>query len=189
MLLRLLLVFSLLWPATAASQATSSGTASDKTELAVIAAAIDSLYGRGRLVIRARSDVLSSAGLRSALSRLSLPSDLIDDFVQRNANSVDLLGLTPFIRPRASIDFISADSLAKLPRGNPDLFWRAFYELFPGSGGLINTSRPGIDAAGRLAVLLIGQGCGGRCGEWGCAILRNDGDRWRLERFVVWSVS
>jgi len=50
-------------------------------------------------------------------------------------------------------------------------------------------SLPGIDAAGKNAIVLIGRACGGLCGSWGYATLHKDGDRWRVERFVVNRVS
>ena len=157
-------------------------------ELAVIAAAIDSLYVRdpraaaSRIVIDARTAARTPELARAELQYVPVSRELSDDFVRRNEASAELNGLATLMHD-VTIDFARADSLLRLPHDNPDDLWAKFYQRFPGSKGLINVSRPGI--AGANAFLLIGRGCGGRCGAWGYATLRKDGGRWRLERFVI----
>lgn len=170
----------------------SSETRSDE-ELNIIAAAIDSLYvrgdpTRGGVVIASPTAAVAVDVARKQLEEV--PADAVQrvDFVRRNLASLDLQPLSKLAPAALALAFLTADA-PPLPRDNPDVFWQAFYARFPGAGGLITVSRPAIDATGTRAVLLIGRGCGGLCGNWGYATLRKDGDRWRVERYVSTRVS
>jgi hypothetical protein len=63
------------------------------------------------------------------------------------------------------------------------LFWRAFYQRFPRSQGLVTFSRVGFNAARTQAVVLVTRGCGGLCGMGNVVLLdRDPAGRWRVVR-------
>jgi hypothetical protein len=82
------------------------------------------------------------------------------DMGRRNTVSVDIRSVARLLGRGTPISFVRGDSLRRLPRRDPDQFWRAFYTVFPGSKGLVTVSRPGISADGRRAVIGIGISCG-----------------------------
>jgi hypothetical protein len=176
-----------------ASPSASPITAGD--ERAIIAAAIDSLYAKtmtmpgGTVAIEATTKtILPSAveEIRSSMPLLDVKSsEVVGDFMQRNAVSCDLRELLRDSPLASRVVFLTADSLARFGEGGPIAYWRALEDRYPASGGLVTVSRPGVNPSGSRAILYIGRGCGVRCGAWGYASLRKENGRWKIERYVI----
>lgn len=162
------------------------------TELAIIAAAIDSLYmrnGAARIVVVPRTAVLRGNALRDDVIRLGVSREAADEIARRDTVSVDIRGFASLVTSRIPVSFVDSNSVHKGAGRDPDAYWKAFFAAFPGAKGIITVSRPGISADGQNAVLRIGMGCGGRCGAWGYALLRRTGEHWHVTRFVIERVS
>jgi hypothetical protein len=110
------------------------------------------------------------------------------DFLERSRSRVGLDARA--FKARGRVELVSNAALAALDQSvssNPNTYWRAFYERFPGSTGSISFSRPGYDSTRTHALLNYTHGCGGRCGDGGYVLLeRRDGKWVVLRRVVTW---
>ncbi|HET7459690.1 MAG TPA: hypothetical protein VFJ82_00525 [Longimicrobium sp.] len=156
----------------------ASGLAAEDTVWAVV---LDSLYVVERtrqLVVYDRTDSLASIGTIPGIE-----SATVHDFWSR---SRETRGVGPLPRTRVPVVFVDRATIASLPTGiDPNSsempFWRAFYERYPGSSGLISLSRVGFNAARTQAVLNVDRGCGGLCGNGVIVLLTRDAaGRWRV---------
>lgn len=59
------------------------------------------------------------------------------------------------------------------PRGAA-VFWPAFYAAYPGAKGLTSVSGIGLNAQATQAILVLSNGCGGRCGQQTLVVLKRD---------------
>jgi hypothetical protein len=157
-------------------------------ELAIIAAAVDSLYGREigarHVVVQTPTDTFERDTFRDQLERLSVSRAVAMDFMNRNTAAADLRGVAPLARSGIQIGFASSDSIRRLSSTRKDE-WDGLNESFPGSAGVVRVRRPGIDRSRENAVLNISFQCGGLCGTVGYAFLQKLGGRWTVTRFVV----
>jgi len=156
----------------------------------IISAAIDSLYGsttKGRFVVQAVNMQIVEPIAMDFRSYLASASDaggpILDDYIRRNSEACDLG--PQFMRSASSMSLVFDEQLAPLRTGTVDDFWRAFFVVFPNSGGLITVTRPGVDQSTGRAFLYIGRDCGAGCATGGYAWLRRRNSGWRLERYIV----
>lgn len=84
---------------------------------------------------------------------------------------------------RAVLDSLPRD-LSLPPPGAPNQdwseYWRAFYQLFPGSIGVTTFSRVGFSPDLRQALVIVDHGCGSLCGSGRIILLQNENGRWRI---------
>jgi len=156
----------------------------------IISAAIDSLFGsttKGRFVVQAVNMQIVEPIAMDFRSYLATASDaggpILDDYIRRNSEACDLG--PQFTRSSSSVSLVFDEELAPLRTGTVDEFWRAFFVQFPGSGGLITVTRPGVDPSSGRAFLYIGRDCGAGCATGGYAWLRKRDVGWRLERYII----
>jgi hypothetical protein len=93
----------------------------------------------------------------------------------------------PFVETRVPVILLEAPESNEFPRQDAEEFWRAFYERYPASSGIITVSRPGLSADGRQAVVIVEHRCGTRCNTGYAMLLTRESGVWRLmaER-VLW---
>jgi hypothetical protein len=175
------------------ARAAATPTAEDSVLAAVLEA--DSVPAGRRLVVRARTFDASHTGPVQSPAAGSRPPGIepetVEDFWERNEHPREI-GPLPGIR--VPVAFASEATLDSLPSGaaagDADVFWRAFYQRFPGARGLVSFSRVGFNAARTQAVVSVSRGCGGLCGTGTLVLLaRNPDGRWRVVGSVLMWVS
>lgn len=56
--------------------------------------------------------------------------------------------------------------------------WKAFYKKYPGTGGFMTMSAVGYNADRTLAIVYVGNSCGGLCGAGSYRVLRKTDGKW-----------
>ena len=164
------------------------------SDLAVYAAVLDSVFIAGRpsaisqIVVQDSTQVFKRErlveGVIEELYKLpGVDSTAVRDFEARTRLSRSLAALRQ-VKLRLPIVLIDRATLRSLPRNNADLYWRAFYPMYPGSSGHIALSSIGYDATGELAVLMADQYCGSLCGNGYIVAVRRVGGVWRVTAFL-----
>jgi hypothetical protein len=158
----------------------------------IISAAMDSLYAastKGRFVVQAVNMQIVEPIAMDFRSYLASASDaggpILDDYIRRNSEACDLGPQFVGSATASSVSLVFDEDLAPLRTGTVEEFWRAFFVHFPGSGGLITVTRPGVDPSSGRAFLYIGRDCGAGCATGGYAWLRKRDLGWRLERYII----
>jgi hypothetical protein len=89
----------------------------------------------------------------------------------------------------AKVYFMDETEMNKIFRDNPANGWKAFYERYPGSGGILTFSRVGFDAKGKQALVLVSHSCGRLCGTGMLYVLsKADGD-WKVTKAAMLWIS
>jgi hypothetical protein len=66
-------------------------------------------------------------------------------------------------------------------------WWPEFYRRYPNSSGIITFSRVGYSADGKTAMVYVGYGCGGLCGQGNDLILVLENGQWKIkEEVMIW---
>lgn len=66
-------------------------------------------------------------------------------------------------------------------------FWRAFYQRFPGTAGVVHANRAVVSADGREALIYVEHRCDGLCGTGSLILMSRIGGRWRVTYpYVLW---
>ena len=121
--------------------------------------------------------------IKQGLAQIS--QDTIDDFKSKNGQSStveDKFALT------TKVTLISKAEVDKF-FGEGGGWWKAFYEKYPGSPGLITFSNVGFNNDGTQALLYVGHGCGGLCGSGHYVLLSKNNGVWKVEKSVMTWIS
>jgi hypothetical protein len=110
--------------------------------------------------------------------------DLLQSFLEANASSRLLPSFSEIGVP---VRRVGAAELAPLVSpGDPDAYWRAFYEAYPNSPGIIRLSRVGIGSGGTLALISVAHTCGTLCGSGRYLLLSKASGEWEvIDQWVV----
>ncbi len=170
----------------------TAGVTETATDVAVYAAALDSLFAprdsappRSIVVLDSTTDFHWNAS----------DTTLMGDFVERAP--ISLLSIESALDASAERPFaIAADSvLARLRQSRDstaallkpeegfrrvEIFWQLFYERFPKTAGFASLSAIGYGNAGSEAIVYVQHSCGGLCGNGSMVRLKRQGDRWRV---------
>jgi hypothetical protein len=104
---------------------------------------------------------------------------LIEDFVRRNETGRSLASLaSPKVVVVSQAELYgsgihSADDATQ--------FWRTFPIRFPGKTQTVRFSREGVSDDGTVAMLMVTDSCGGRCGMVRLVRLKHVGDTWTVD--------
>lgn len=89
----------------------------------------------------------------------------------------------PMPAGRSTIPLAAEDFHRVLETG----FWRAFYQRFPGTAGVVHASRAVVSADGREALIYVEHGCDGLCGTGSLILLSRIDGRWRITApYMLW---
>ena len=109
----------------------------------------------------------------------------IEDFKSRNSQPSSLENKFTLT---TKVTFISKSEVDKM-FGKGGGWWEAFYKRYPNSPGLITLSNIGFNSEMTEALLYVGHGCGGLCGQGNYVLLVKTNGTWRLERQVMTWIS
>lgn len=115
----------------------------------------------------------------------SLSRETIDDYESKNKSTTPLKAE---LNLKVRYTLISDEEVDKIFH-DPAAGWETFFSKFPGSKGLINLSRVGFNSDRTQAIVHVGIGCGGTCGDTQVIFLRKDNNQWRVEARFLTSVS
>ena len=104
----------------------------------------------------------------------------VEDFIRKNRTGTKLIFPNPLAK---NTQIISREELQKIfpPSGDKKRTgWKTFLARYPHSGGLINVSRPGIDAKQKVAIIYLGQTRDYGSGSGRLHIFRREGTEWVL---------
>jgi hypothetical protein len=109
-----------------------------------------------------------------------LPAGIVASF-QQGWHRRDPL---PAFSPRVPVEWYRGSEVANRIVGarDPDSFWRAFRERYPHSTGRLAFSNVGFSSDGRIALVLVDYGCGGRCGGTIYVLLELRDAKWVIVR-------
>jgi hypothetical protein len=108
------------------------------------------------------------------------------DARSREAHSLEALARLALRIPTKLVSVETLKSLLGQPPDSsiqhldPDMYWKRFYEKYPGSLGQISLSAIGYSAKGDWAILMVDQGCGSLCGNGYMVSVRRTGGEWRI---------
>jgi hypothetical protein len=89
----------------------------------------------------------------------------------------------PMPTGRSTIPLAAEDFHRVLETG----FWRAFYQRFPGTAGVVHASRAVVSADGREALIYVEHHCDGLCGTGSLILLSRIDGRWRITApYMLW---
>jgi len=131
-----------------------------------------SVYEENYMVSRRSTDIGFVAELFRDFGYVD--STAVRSFENRNRSSVAIPQLSP---SRGRVVRAHSSTLDSLPR-ELKAHWRAFYELYPRSAGLISLSTVGYSSNGDVAIVMVGQACGALCGRGYLIGLRRKGGKW-----------
>lgn len=128
------------------------------------------------------SDSTSSVAPDEAWGRLLLEElpELREETLQGIRDAAAMARAMPrFTGLVVPVELASSEELAVLRRDrNPDEYWRAFYERYPDSPGLVQFSSVGFDPSREQALVYVHRSCGGRCGSGRYVLLSRSGEQW-----------
>ena len=158
-------------------------------DVEVYAAVLDSMFAPRTISRYSRIAVVDSTEVFKRENTTALIESLVKvsgvdttaarDLAARSYEPHSLKGIAS-LRLRMPVLLLGHSSLDPLPRPNPDKYWTAFYEKFPGTNGLISLSAVGYSADGNRGVLMVDVGCGGLCGNGYIVVVTREGDGWRI---------
>jgi hypothetical protein len=99
------------------------------------------------------------------------------------------LAALPHLDLAIPVTLADRKTLVALPRNSAALYWSEFYKAYPESGGLIELSGVGYNAARNLAVLTVDTGCGELCGSGLLVVVRRLAGVWKIATIKVTVVS
>lgn len=152
----------------------------------VYAAVLDSFFvkpGIRQLLVRPRTVTgvghIDDVDYANGLAGLApLPAGLQADFERHRAEQQ----VIPSIPTRVPITIYQPGFAAFLPRNDPDAFWKAFEQRFPGANGILALSPVGFSADRRAALVMVDYACGGLCGGTVYYLVEIRGRRWVVTR-------
>lgn len=109
----------------------------------------------------------------------------IDDFTAKNAQPTTIESKFTLT---TKVTLVSKSEVDKL-FGQGGGWWKAFYEKYPGSSGLITFSNVGFNGDGTQALLYVGYSCGGLCGSGHYVLLAKNNGAWKIEKSVMTWIS
>ena len=112
----------------------------------------------------------------------------VRNFEQRTRQRRTLSALT-HLNLAIPVTLADRKKLIALPRTDAALYWREFYKVYPESGGLIELSGIGYNAAGDVAILAVDDGCGELCGSGMLVVVRRLAGVWKVATIKVTVVS
>jgi hypothetical protein len=121
--------------------------------------------------------------IEKGLAPISRPT--IDDFKQKNAQPSDIENKFPL---STKVTLLSKADVDKF-FGEGGGWWKAFYEKYPNSPGLITFSNVGFNNEMTQALLYVGTQCDGLCGEGNYVLLSKTDGNWKVERKVMTWIS
>jgi hypothetical protein len=172
-----------------APAAAAQTDASDADEIAVYRVVLDSLFVRPRTtqVIVPDSTSAITSGMMELVERVArrispgLPTEALANLRALNASEH---ALPAEVSASVPVRVLSRATIRDALPQDVDVGrqWMRFYQLYPGSPGVVGFSRVGFDTARRHAVLEVSNSCGGLCGSIQLVILRRAGDAgWMIE--------
>jgi len=158
-------------------------------DLEVYAAVLDSMFAPraisrySRIAVVESTEVFKRETTKALIESLTkvpgVDSAAARDLAARSYEPHSLKGIAS-VRLRMPVLLLGRSSLDPLPRPDPDKYWTAFYEKFPGTNGLISLSAVGYSADGNRGVLMVDVGCGGLCGNGYIVVVTRERDEWRI---------
>lgn len=115
-------------------------------------------------------------------------SATIVDFEKRNTESRSLIYLSS-LNTTVPIVLVAQKSLQSFLHNGPEPYWSEFYRRYPGSNGSIAFSSIGYSTDGKIAVLVVDQGCGSLCGALSNVVAKREGARWHVIAIEIKIVS
>jgi hypothetical protein len=134
----------------------------------------DSVYMANRMVFRRSTDVGFVAELFRDFGYVDKTA--VSSFEDRHQRQA---GIPEVFPSRANVVRVFKQSLDSLPDGNK-AHWRAFYEKYPGSAGLVSFSPIGYSRNGDVAIVMVDHVCGRLCGRGYLVGLQRKDGRWHV---------
>jgi hypothetical protein len=131
-----------------------------------------SVYERNYVTQRRRTAVGFVAELFSDFGYVD--TSAVRSFENRNRKR---LAIPQLLLSRAPVVRVKTSTMNSLP-GEFSARWRAFYELYPRSAGLISLSTIGYSSNGDVAIVMIDRLCGRLCGHGYLIGLRREAGKW-----------
>jgi hypothetical protein len=148
-------------------------------EYAVYSAVITQMYVPTKVIVL-RNEVAvvgSDTPFRPLLNRLtSLSRATMNDYDAKNKAPHPLRPLFTLPNPYVLIGQEEIDAVYQ----DQGAGWKRFAEKYPGAPGIITVSRVGFNAQRTQALLLLGQGCGTRCGRGLYVLLVKKHGTWEI---------
>ena len=169
------------------------------SDLAVYRAVLDSMFVPHRSSQIRQLVVLDSTTPRTPYETLAsfvaefteLPgvdTATVRNFEERSRQRRPLSALT-HLDLAIPVTLADRKELIALPRTSAARYWSEFYKVYPESGGLIELSGIGYNAARDVAVLTVDTGCGELCGSGMLAVVTRLAGVWKVATIKVMVIS
>ena len=128
-----------------------------------------------------------AATAQAIVKQLEVPQDAFDDWARRNAA---VSHIDQPLKLKVSYQVLSAKTLAELYQSvDPVVGWKAFFERYAGTPGLLRLSHVGFDPGRGHALVYLEHQCGAECGAGRLFHLTRTEGGWTVAGgAVVWMV-
>jgi hypothetical protein len=105
---------------------------------------------------------------------------VVDNYLEENASRRLLMRRAPLVDPYSVVPESEIEaSFSLIERGPREGPWTGFYRRYPGSGGYVELSAVGFDAAKQRAMVYVAHYCGTLCGGGRSHLLEKVDGEWR----------